>query len=107
MSRGICLRIALLLALAITALQALVSARNLPEGAVEQIDWPDAFTGCWAHGLLQAYNTEGDDTLRGFVARTDLAVCLRVGSVAAPPCFGLVWGTRDLIMCKDRKEVMR
>ena len=91
MNRGICLRIALLLALAVTALQPLVSAQNLPEGAVKQIDWPDAFTGRWANGPLQAHNTEGNGALRGVVASTDLATCLRVGSVADPPCIGSVW----------------
>ncbi len=90
MNRGICLRIALLLALAIPTLQPLVSAQNSSNGCVDKMDWLDTPAGRRAEGFFHAHNTEGDDALRGVVARTDLAACLRIGSVAAPPCFSLV-----------------
>ena len=61
------------------------------EAEVKPVEWPHTPAGRWANGPLQAHNTEGNDALRGVVAPTDLATCLRVGSVADPPCIGSVW----------------
>ena len=67
MKRATFLRIALMMVLAITALQPLVSAQDSSDSGVQQIDWPETPSGCWAKAFFQAYNTEGDDALRGFI----------------------------------------
>lgn len=101
------LRIVLCAMSAVVAPQPLVSAQGSSAGNAEQIVRPDASAGRWAKDLFQTYSTEGDDALRHFVTGSYLTVCLRIGPAADFPCFGLVWRMRNLIICKDREEVMR
>ena len=101
------LQIVLLMALAIIVLPLFESAQGPSEDSVERIDWPDTPAGRWADGFSYAHHTEGHDVLRSVVARRDLAAYLRIGPVAEPPCFDLAWRIRNVIMCKDRREIMR
>lgn len=77
MKKATCFHIVFLMVPAATAPQSLVSAQDVADGRVQQIDWPDTPAGHWAKGFFQAYNTDGDDALRGFIKERYSASYLR------------------------------